>query len=105
MGRTVHDADNDTRIRRIVDAGTALYGERWQRRLASEIGVSPQLITYLVSGERALTPAVERKVVSALGREIDRLAEAIAKLKLIRRGILSDLAEELVEMKRQLKSI
>lgn len=76
------------REQRVVDAGRALYGERWMRRLAQESGLSHSFITYVAHGDRRLSKAAEAKILAVLDREIRRLAAATRQLLDIR----SDLA-------------
>jgi hypothetical protein len=74
---------------RIKAAGIALYGERWQSAMARSIGISKQLLSFVVTGDRQVTDDVEDRVVAALGREIERLGKTAAKLEEIQGRILA----------------
>jgi plasmid maintenance system antidote protein VapI len=81
--------NNAARVARIAAAGEALYGERWQSAMARSIGISKQLMSFILSGYRPLTDDVEDKVVAALGREIDLLGKTTHKLMEIQGRILA----------------
>lgn len=80
---------NTARVARIVAAGEALYGKRWQSAMARSIGVSKQLPSFIVAGDRPVTDDVENRVVEALGREIERLGKTTHKLMEIQGRILA----------------
>ena len=81
--------NNAARVARIVAAGEALYGKRWQSAMARSIGVSKQLMSFIVAGDREVTDEVEDRVVDALGREIERLGKTANKLSEIQGRILA----------------
>ena len=74
---------------RIKAATTALYGERGQTKMATSIGISKQMLSFIFAGDRPVTDDVEDKVVAALGREIDRLGKTANKLSEIQGRILA----------------
>ena len=81
----------DLRAQRIVAIGELLYGERWQRRLADALSVSPQLVNFVATGERAVTADLEGRVVEFLKAEIKRLGRTADSLDSIRREISREL--------------
>jgi hypothetical protein len=81
----------DTRAARIKAATTALYGERGQSRMADSIGISRQLLNFIIAGKRPVTDAVERKVADALYREAARLRQTAMRLDTIAGLILRKL--------------
>ena len=83
----------DIRAQRIVTAGIALYGARWQRRMSIELGVSQKLVNFVALGERVVTDDLERKVADLLGQEIKRLGAAVKELTKIRAQILRERKE------------
>jgi hypothetical protein len=80
---------NAARVARIVAAGEALYGKRWQTAMAESIGISKQLLNFIVAGDRQVTDKVEDQVVEALSREIERLGKTANKLSEIQGRILA----------------
>jgi plasmid maintenance system antidote protein VapI len=66
-------------VARIVAAGECLYGKRWQSAMARSIGISKQLMSFIVAGDRPVTDDVEDQVVEALNREIERLDKTATK--------------------------
>jgi len=68
------------RAARIKAVTAALYGVRGQTKMAAKIGISKQLLNFIIAGERAVTDDVERKVAEALFLEADRLRKMAAKL-------------------------
>ncbi len=54
--------------RLIVKAGEANYGTEWRRRLAEASGVSPAMLAFVATGEKPASPAVARKVATAIGK-------------------------------------
>lgn len=79
------------RAARIKSASTALFGERGQTRMAEAIGISKQMLSFLVTGARPVTDDVDRKVAEALLREADRLRGTATKLDDIAGKILRNL--------------
>jgi hypothetical protein len=80
---------NAARVARIVAAGEALYGKRWQSAMARSIDISKQLMSFIVAGDRPVTDDVEDQVVEALNREIERLHKTAHKLVEIKARILA----------------
>jgi hypothetical protein len=80
---------NAARVARIVAAGEAVYGKRWQSAMAQSIGISKQMMSFILTGRRPVTDNVEDQVVEALGREIERLGKTATKLMEIQGRILA----------------
>jgi len=78
----------DRRAERIVEAGCLLYGDRWQRKLATAAGLSHQIVSCLSTGTKQVTDRVEKKVAAALELEIKRLGKTSAALQAIRREMV-----------------
>lgn len=55
----------DPRVARLERAG-AILGKTWQSRLSAAAGISPALMSSVVTGERRLTDEVEAKIAAAL---------------------------------------
>jgi transcriptional regulator with XRE-family HTH domain len=92
MPRSNHNP-NSQRVNRIASAGQALYGDRWLRQLARVAGVSPQMLSLITTGQRALTPDVERKIAAAIGSEIKRLEVAQRALAKLRKAMDKDIQD------------
>lgn len=78
------------RAARIAWAGRLLYGERWQRALGRELGLSSAQMSYIVSGERRVTTEVEQQLMAVLKRESTRLRKSASELDKIVKLIESD---------------
>jgi hypothetical protein len=89
VGSRVMSKSNAARVARIVAAGEALYGERWQSAMVRSIGISKQLMSFIISGDRQVTDDVEDKVIEALSGEIERLGKTADKLMEIQGRILA----------------
>ncbi len=83
------DIKLSSRARRIVVAGEAMAGTRWQSALSRASGISQSLLAMIASGDRQVTDDVEDKVVEALSREIERLGKTANKLSEIQGRILA----------------
>ncbi|CUT14546.1 hypothetical protein BF49_5626 [Bradyrhizobium sp.] len=75
------DKKLSARAERIIHASAALYGERGHGRMAEAIGISKQMMSFIVHGDRPVTDDVERKVAEALVREADRLRKTAERLE------------------------
>lgn len=75
------------KARRLAAAGELLYGPRWQSALARATGMAQSAISMIVSGERAVTDDVQRKLADALGREAGRLRGAAGMVDRLRHEI------------------
>jgi plasmid maintenance system antidote protein VapI len=74
----------------IKAAIVALYGERGgQTKMAESIGISKQMMSFILAGDRPVTDDVEDLVVEALGREIEHLGKTAQKLEEIQGRILA----------------
>ena len=83
------EAKLNARAARIKAATTALYGKRGQTKMANSIGISKQMLSFILAGARPVTDDVEEKVVEALSREIERLGKTSKKLSEIQGRILA----------------
>ena len=68
----------------LYNAGAALYGQRWQRALAVELGVSEAAVRFWVQGTRTMPQNLRDRVAALLAERIRELQ--FAKAKLPRRG-------------------
>lgn len=68
------------RAARIVVAGHALAGDRWQSALARAAGVPQSLLAMIAGGEREVTDDAYRKVAEGLAKEADRVRAVGLKL-------------------------
>ncbi len=79
----------DPRVARIKAATTALYGESGgQTKMAASIGISKQMLSFILTGRKPVTDKVEKAVADALLREADRLRKTSKKLDEIAGRIL-----------------
>lgn len=85
------DVKLSPRALRIKSATAALYGHRGQAQMATKIGISKQLLNFILAGARAVTDDVDNKVATALLREADRLRKTATKLDGIAGTILHKL--------------
>jgi hypothetical protein len=76
---------------RIKAATVALCGDRGQAQTATKIGISKQLLNFILAGDRAVTDDVDHKVATALLREAHRLRKTATKLDGIADTILHKL--------------
>ncbi|GLH79774.1 hypothetical protein SSBR45G_46830 [Bradyrhizobium sp. SSBR45G] len=87
------DRKLSSRSARVVAAGEALAGERWQSALARASGVKQQLLAMIASGEREPTDDVYRKVAAGLKKEAVRLARTSGRVHDMADRMLSELGE------------
>lgn len=80
-----------TKVGRLERAGRLLYGERWQSPLARVVGISQSAISMMISGDRAVTDDVQRKLAAALKAEADRLRSSTDKIDRLRAEIENEL--------------
>ena len=75
------DIELNARAARIKAATAALYGE-WggQTKMAASVGISKQMLSFIIHGDRRVTDKVEKAVTDALAREADRLCATARKL-------------------------
>ena len=69
------------RAARIKAATAALYGE-WggQTKMAASVGISKQMLSFIIHGDRRVTDKVDNAVTDALARQADRLCATARKL-------------------------
>jgi plasmid maintenance system antidote protein VapI len=72
---------------RLAAVGKLLYGDRWQRRLAQQIGISVALMSMIVAGDRVVTDDVQRKLSATLKTEATRLRASADKIDRLRADI------------------
>jgi transcriptional regulator with XRE-family HTH domain len=64
----------------LASLGARAYGTNWQSPLARALGVNPRTVRKLVSGERPVSPRMERLVVALLGAPKTTHATALAEV-------------------------
>ena len=81
MSEAMIDIKLDVRAARIKAATAALYGE-WggQTKMAASVGISKQMLSFIIHGDRRVTDKVEKAVTDALARQADRLCTTARKL-------------------------
>lgn len=91
----VRDADQmaklTARTARIVAAGEAAYGARWQSSLARAACVPQSLLAMIAGGHRLVSDEAYRKVAEGLLRESDRLRKAADKIDEMAGRMLAEL--------------
>lgn len=70
----------DNRAALIKSATTALYGARGQTKMAASIGISKQMLSFILTGQKPVTDDVVRKVAVAIHRETERMRSTAKKL-------------------------
>ena len=75
------DIKLNARAARIKAATAALYGE-WggQTKMAASVGISKQMLSFIIHGDRRVTDKVDNAVTDALARQADRLCATARKL-------------------------
>jgi hypothetical protein len=75
------DIKLNARAARIKAATAALYGE-WgcQTKMAASVGISKQMLSFIIHGDRPVTDKVEKAVADALARQAARLCTTAKKL-------------------------
>ena len=75
------DIKLNARAARIKAATAALYGE-WggQTKMAASVGISKQMLSFILHGDRRVTDKVDNAVTDALARQADRLCATARKL-------------------------
>jgi hypothetical protein len=81
MSSATADIKLNARAARIKAAMAALYG-KWgcQTKMAASVGISKQMLSFIIHGDRPVTDKVEEAVADALAREADRLRTTAKKL-------------------------
>lgn len=72
-------------------AAVVAFGDRGHSKLAAASGISKQLMSFIVAGDREATDEVYRKIAKALLQEAASKRVAAAKLAEIAGGMLSEL--------------
>ena len=80
MDGAMADLKLNARAARIKVATAALYGE-WggQTKMAATVGISKQMLSFIIHGDRRVTDKVEKAVTDALAREANRLCTTVKK--------------------------
>ena len=81
MSEAMIDIKLNARAERIKAATAALYGE-WggQTKMAASVGISKQMLSFILHGDRRVTDKVEKAVTDELARQADRLCATARKL-------------------------
>jgi hypothetical protein len=81
MSEAMIDIKLNARAARIKAATAALYDE-WggQTKMAASVGISKQMLSFIIHGDRRVTDKVEKAVTDALAREADRLCATARRL-------------------------
>ncbi len=89
MSVAMADVKLNARAARIRVATAALYGE-WggQTKMAARIGISKQMLSFIIHGDRPVTDKVEKAVADAVAREADRLRTTVKQLDAIAEKVL-----------------
>jgi transcriptional regulator with XRE-family HTH domain len=84
-------AKDPTSTRKLTRAGAVLTdSERWQMPLARAAGVSQATISSILSGDRTLTPAIERRIAEGLIETADKLEAQSEKIRTLAMKMLAD---------------
>ena len=81
-------------IPRHVKVGVAAvlaFGDRGNSKLAAAAGVSKQLMSFIIAGDREITDDVYSRIAKALLREADHQRITAAKIDDIARKMLADI--------------
>jgi hypothetical protein len=81
------------RAARIKSAAEVAFGERGLTRMATAAGISKQLLSFIVAGDREVTDDVYRRVAEALAKEADRMRAVGLKLEKAALQMLRDVEE------------
>jgi DNA-binding transcriptional regulator YdaS (Cro superfamily) len=89
MSIAMADVKLNARAVRIKAVTAAPYGE-WggQTKMAASIGISKQMLSFIIHGDRPVTDKVEKAVDDAVAREADRLRTKVKQLDEIAGKIL-----------------
>jgi hypothetical protein len=81
MSEAMIDIKLNARAERIKAATAALYGE-WggQTKMAASVGISKQMLSFILHGDRRVTDKVEKAVSDTLARQANRLCATAKKL-------------------------
>lgn len=62
-------------------AGQALYGERWQKPLSRDLGVSDRMIRYWAAGSHDLPTDIADRLLAALRQRSVKVGDVIATIE------------------------
>ena len=68
----------------LARTGRALYGERWQSALASDLGVSDRTIRHYIAGDRSPPPGIYVDLIRLCrerARNLDNLVEHLRNVE------------------------
>lgn len=94
------DADRE----RLVRVGEALYGPRWQRDLARDLGVNDRRLRAWLLAERPIPPGIWADLAEITGRRAGLLDALAADLRRSARRSRADLAPP-IDPARQPRSV
>lgn len=80
-----------TRAARIKSALDSAYGPRGLSNMAADVGISKQLLSFILSGAREVTDDVYHRIAMALLSEADRQRAAAAKIDHLAGTMLAEL--------------
>ena len=71
---------------REMEAAEAAYGTRGLTKLAKGAGISKQLLSFIVAGDREVTDDVYRKVAEAIDKEAERIDGGLTSMPMVGRN-------------------
>jgi plasmid maintenance system antidote protein VapI len=74
----------------ITEAGTAMYGARFQAPLAAALGIPPSRVSMMLSGDRPISVSIMRKLRDVLTADTKTLRDRTATATVIARKIGED---------------
>jgi plasmid maintenance system antidote protein VapI len=74
----------------ITEAGTAMYGLRFQAPLAAALGIPPSRVSMMLSSDRPISDAIMRKLGSVLAAETKSLRDRTTLITVLARQIDQD---------------
>jgi transcriptional regulator with XRE-family HTH domain len=72
-------------------AAVVAFGDRGHSKLAAAAGISRQMMSFIVNGDREATDDVYRRIAAALLKEADHQRASAAKIDELAGKILADL--------------
>ncbi|MCC8962477.1 hypothetical protein H8A95_09160 [Bradyrhizobium sp. Pear76] len=79
------------RAARVVAAGEAAFGQRWQSALARAAGVPQSLLAMIAGGDREPTDDAYKQVAQGLMEEADRVRATAKEIEKLARRMLREL--------------
>jgi hypothetical protein len=78
---------------RVKAAVELAYGERGITRAAAAVGVSKQLLAFILAGDREVTDDVYSRVADALRKEAGRMTNVAGKIEAMASAMVAELKE------------